>query len=335
MLSIEKQKTSKDTSKSELVIQHNHLIEAKYHLTLQEKRLMCWLASQVKQTDEDFKEHVLSIQEFAVLVGVKGDHLYKTLDTITHKLMQKIITIRSLEKKGFAKAALLGGVKYYEGQGIVKLSFHPYLKPYMLQLKERFTQISLGDIIGLKSVHAIRIYELLKQYESIGTREILLNDLRDYCGITVNQYKKFNNLKKDVLERSKREINTKTDLSIDYEEIKESRKIMAIKFFIQKNNQSGKTEFEKFQDEKSKVIQKELRSQNILIEKLKEYGFSRLTAKKFLQNESEGVIENALKSVNIQIERGNVKNPKAMLRTAIQERWNPEIFLDRKVKKTI
>lgn len=57
---------------------------------------MCWLASQVKPTDEDFKEHELSIKEFADLVDVKGDHLYKALDTITHKLMQKIIMIKSL-----------------------------------------------------------------------------------------------------------------------------------------------------------------------------------------------------------------------------------------------
>ena len=107
-------KLKKEDQKNELIVQHNHLIEARYHLTLQEKRLMCWLASQVKQTDEDFKEHELPIKEFAELIDVKGDHLYKTLDTITHKLMQKIITIRSLKKKGFAKAALLGGVEYYD-----------------------------------------------------------------------------------------------------------------------------------------------------------------------------------------------------------------------------
>jgi hypothetical protein len=30
--------TSNEDQKSELVVQHNHLIEAKYHLTLQEKK---------------------------------------------------------------------------------------------------------------------------------------------------------------------------------------------------------------------------------------------------------------------------------------------------------
>ena len=313
--------SKKEETQNELIVQHNHLIEARYHLTLQEKRLMCWLASQVRQSDEDFKEHELSIKEFAELVDVKGDHLYKTLDTITHKLMQKIITIRSLTKKGFAKAALLGGVQYYEGEGIIKLSFHPYLKPYMLQLRERFTQIRLGDIMGLKSVHSMRIYELTKQYQLIGERIMKITELRECCGISGEQYKKFNNFKKDVLERSKKEINAKTDLLIDYEEIKTSRKITAIKFIIKKNPDYGLTEFEKMQRTKSNIIKKEYRSESALIDSLVEYGFSRSIAKRFINNNGEDVVSDALKAVNIQVERCGVKNAKAMLQTAIKEKW--------------
>jgi plasmid replication initiation protein len=316
-------KSKEENQKNQLMVQHNHLIEARYHLTLQEKRLMCWLASQVKQTDKDFQEHELSIKEFAVLVDVRGDHLYKTLDTITHKLMQKIITIREINKKGFAKAALLGGVKYYDGQGTIKLSFHPYLKPYMLQLKDRFTQISLGDVMGLKSVHAIRIYELLKQYESLGNREIPLSDLREYCGIEEGQYKNFNDLKRFLLHISKKEINSKTDLFIDYEEIKTSRKVTSIKFTIKPNATYKNNQHDSIKPKK------ELRSELALIEALMEYGFSKGIAKRLLKTNEEEVVKNALKSVNLQIERNHVKNAKAMLQTAIKEKWHPEVFKKR------
>jgi plasmid replication initiation protein len=313
--------------KDELIVQHNHLIEARYRLTLQEKRLMCWLASQVKQTDEDFKEHELSIKEFAGLVEVKGDHLYKSLDLITHKLMQKIITIKSLTKKGFTKAALLGGVKYHEGQGTIKLSFHPYLKPYMLQLKERFTKINLGDVLGLKSTHAIRIYELLKQYENTGKRNICLEDLKGFCGIDINQYKKFNNFKKDILERSKREINNKTDILVDYEEIKTSRRITSINFSIKPNPQYRQTEFEKSQIEKAEKITKEYRSELALIERLNEYGLSKPASKTLIKNHTEETVTNALKAVELQVSKGNVKNPKAMIQTAVKEQWRPDVFV--------
>jgi plasmid replication initiation protein len=134
-------------------------------------------------------------------------------------------------------------------------------------------------------------------------------------------------LKRKVIEHAKQEISTKTGYEIDYTEIKDSRKIVAIEFIIKK-----RTHFEKHQHEKTSIILKELRSQNILIEKIKEYGFSIPTAKKFLQQESEEVIENALKAVNLQIERGNVKNPKAMIRKAIQGHWKPDVFLSKKDK---
>ena len=332
MPSLPKNLLKEEEKKQELIVQHNHLIEARYNLSLQEKRLMCWLASQVKPSDEDFKEHELSIREFAELVDVKGDHLYKTLDTITHKLMQKIITIRMMDKKGFMKAALLGGAKYFEGEGILKLSFHPYLKPYMLQLKERFTKVNLGDIMGLKSVHAMRIYELVKQYESIVERKIQLTELRECCGVADNQYKKFNNFKKDVLERSKKEINAKTDLLIDYEEIKASRKITAIKFTIKRNSEYGLTEFEKMQRGKAVAIQKEYRSELALIESLVEYGFSNNISKKLIKAHGEEVVRNAMKAVDLQMERRKVKNPKAMLQAAIRERWHPEVYKAKKAR---
>jgi hypothetical protein len=77
-------------------------------------------------------------------------------------------------------------------------------------------------------------------------------------------------------------------------------------------------------------LQKELRSELALIEALMEYGFSKGIAKRFLKTNEEEVIKNALKSVNLQIERGNVKNPKAMLQTAIKEKWHPEVFKKKK-----
>jgi plasmid replication initiation protein len=320
------QKTLKK-DQNDVIVHHNSMIEARYHLTLQEKRLMYWLSSQVKQTDEDFKEHELPIKEFAKLVEAKGDHLYKSLDTISHKLMQKIITIKSIDDTGFVKAALLGGVKYLKNKGILKLSFHPYLKPYMLQLNECFTKISMGDVVGLKSIYSVRIYELLKQYENIGKRELSLSELREFFGISLGKYKRFNDFKKDVLERAKKEINAKTEYDIDYTEKKEARKVVGLEWTIKK-----KTHFEKFQEEKARIIQKELRSGNVIIQELLEYGFTLPHSRKIVKDNDHETLVNAIKSVDIQVERGRAKNPKAMLIKAIQEKWHPEKFVDRKPK---
>jgi len=322
----------KNSRENQVIVQHNYLIEARYNLSLQEKRLMYWLASQSKADDENFKEHELPIREFAKLVDVRGDHLYKELKLITHKLMNKILTIQSLTDRSFSKVHMLSGTKYDDKSGIIKLSFHPYLKPYMLQLKDRFTKINLGDILGLKSVHAVRIYELLKQYESVGTREITLSELRECCGLEETQYKKFNGIKRDILERAKKEINEKTDIFISYEEEKRARKITSIRFSIKKNPEYKKTHFEKSQQEKATILQKEFRSGAALIEKIVEYGFTKQAAKRLIQSDTEEKIINAIKAVDIQVSRGHVKNAKAMLKTAIEERWKPDVFVSKKRK---
>jgi len=61
-----------------------------------------------------------------------------------------------------------------------------------------------------------------------------------------------------------------------------------------------------------------------------DYGFSKGMAKRLLKDNEEEVIKNALRSVNLQVERNHVKNPKAMLQTAIKEKWHPEVFKKRK-----
>jgi hypothetical protein len=51
-----------------VVLKHNTLINARYTLSLQEQRVILWLASQVQPGDTDFKEYRLPIGEFARIV---------------------------------------------------------------------------------------------------------------------------------------------------------------------------------------------------------------------------------------------------------------------------
>jgi len=326
-------KSKKEEPKNQLIIQHNNLIEAKYHLTLQEKRLVVLMSSHIKKEDKEFQTYTFSIQELSNFLELNNKNLYKEIDTVVSKLFNRVLIIRNEIENSTTKISWLTYAKYWHGQGLVQLKFNEELKPYLLDIKERFTKIFLGDVIGLKSVHSIRFYELLKQYETIGIREIKLIDLREYCGIRIDQYKKFNNLKKDVLESSKQEINSKTDLLIDYKEIKTSRKVTAIQFSIKLNPNYGKTHFEKGQAEKAELITKELRSKNVLVDELMEYGFSKIAANRILKNNQESNVANAIKAVDLQVQKGKAKNPKAMLETAIKEGWHPEKYRDKPPKK--
>jgi plasmid replication initiation protein len=303
------------------VVKSNALVEARYRLSLQESQVILWLLTQIHPNDEDFKAHRLDIVEFARLTQVESGNRYSELRRITKQLMQRVMEIYSPEEDKTIQVAWLSSTEYEHKKGFVSLEFSPKLKPYLLQLKGHFTKIDIVDTLKLKSIYAIRIFELLLQYGHIGTREISIADLRAYCGVEKTEYLLYADLKRKAINKAKMEINSKTEYLIDYKEIKESRKVIALEWTIKKKN------LQKDQDlKKLTVIQKEIRSEALLVETLMEYGFSKGIAKRLVISHGEEVVKNALKAVNIQMERKQARNPKAMLQTAIQEKWHPEIY---------
>ncbi len=125
---------------------------------------------------------------------------------------------------------------------------------------------------------------------NIGKRKIPVEELRLLCGLKPDEYAGYGMLKRKVIEKAKQEINNKTDYDVDYEEIKESRKVVTIEWTIKKE-QSPKQSIP--------PLPKEYRSDLALIEAFGEYGFTRAIAKKILKDHDIEVVKNALKCVNL------------------------------------
>ena len=310
-----RQKEKNNGCKKNLVVKSNSLIEARYRLSLQESRVILWLLTKIKPEDIDFKEYKLTIKEFSKVVELKKEGQYKELKKITQRLTERSIHVYGSNQQTLLQTSWLSSAFYEFQKGYVLLEFSPKLKPYLLQIKSHFTQIDANDILQLKSIYSIRIFELLKQYEEIGKRTINIEELRSFCGIREGKYRNYNGLKLYVVERASAEINAKTDYEIDYFPIKESRKIVALEWTIKKKPKP-----------KSALDSKKHRSKLALAEDLREYGFSKPLISSTLRNNEEGVIQNALRAVDIQVAKGNVKNPKAMLRSAIKEQWHPDKY---------
>ena len=316
-------KKSKDSFKKAIIaMQHNNLVEAKYSMTLQQKRIMIWLVSQIKPDDIDFKEHVLSIKELIEICQLSGESSYKEVKKITFSLIEKgirIIDITDPNSEREIQVSWLSSADYCRGQ--VKLSFSPKLKPYLLQLKNRFTAVNALDLMQFKSVHAIRLYELLKQYQDIGERTLSIKEIKEHCGVE-DRLKTYPNFEKKLLLIAQREINEKSDLHFDYERIKPSRKIVAIKFIISKNKAY------ELRNNPEKQPKEKLRTPPI-VDTLKEFGLSKKVINQILKEHTEQEIQDAVNAVDLQLSRGNVRNTKAMLITAIREHWHPERYKQR------
>lgn len=231
-----------------LITKSNYLIEAPYKLSASEQKVLLSLISLIKPEDKAFETYLFKVKDFAVMLDIKNKSIYNDIEKITDSLRKRELTIE--KENSILKTSWLSSVEYFKRKGIVELCFDPKLKPYLLQLKERFTTYRFMNIIQLKSYYSIRIYELLKQYEKIKERVFEIKELRRILGIDEKQYPLYANFKQKVLKIAYDEINKKTDINFEFREIKIGKKVEKIKFkIISKKDCNDNDKIEKIKKE--------------------------------------------------------------------------------------
>lgn len=213
------------------VVKSNKLIEAIYEdfLTIREQKLILKVCSLIKRDDEEFTTYTIGVKDFSEMMELKGYPKYSDYIKITEKLLSKVISIK--EENGLLQTHWFSKVRYNFGEGTIAFSFPYDLKPHLLKLKENFTPLELKYILKLNSSYSIRFYELMRSLSFRHNVLIDLKDLKSMLGIK-GQYKEYSNFKLRILNSAKDEINKKTDITFEYEEIKKARKVVAIRFFI-------------------------------------------------------------------------------------------------------
>lgn len=211
-----------------LVVKSNFLIEASYKLSAIEQKIILSLATRIKKEDQEFHKYSFGLGELSKFLGLNSNNDYNYLQETTKTLLSKVLILKKDES--LLQTHWFESVEYFETTGTVTMRFSPDLKPFLLQLKENFTKFQLQYAIQLKSRFSIRLYELLKQYETIGSREFLLTNLREIVGINPDEYPLYGNFKAKVLKVAQKELRAKTDLAFDFEEIKIGRSVGKIRF---------------------------------------------------------------------------------------------------------
>ena len=102
----------------------------------------------------------------------------------------------------------------------------------MGEVIQRFSY--LRNALRLKSASHIRMYEILKQYETLGKREIAVSDLQDMLGVHYSRWERF---RTKVLDSSQQALRETTDICFDYErgKVGNGGKWFTIIFTIHKN----------------------------------------------------------------------------------------------------
>lgn len=208
------------------------LVNSKYSLSVSQTKIVLTVLSLIRPEDEKFKYYKIPIKEFDFLVE-NGN--YARLKRDCRKLMSQVLEVPR-ENNGWLLTNWFADIEYKNG--FVEVSFSDKLKPYLLQLKE-YSSFYLIQAMKLSSEYAIRIYEMCNQYRKIGTRTIDLQELHELFQTPKSYQKLYSNFKRKVLEVAIKDINTKTDLNIEYEEVKPSRSVIAITFNISSSKKNA------------------------------------------------------------------------------------------------
>lgn len=229
----------------DVVCKSNALIEASYRLTLYEQRVVLAAISQVRRdqkvTDEEI--YVIRAAEFAAANGIDVNSAYRHLHDAVQRLYQRQVTVFERPNGGGAlkpRRGLKGRsfrwiqtIDFDLPNGMVGIRFGKDILPYLSQLSERYTRYLLKDVGGMSSVYAIRLYELLVQWKSRGTRTVSIEWLRRTFALG-DKYQAINDFKKVVIRQAVAQINDHSPLYVEWDQIKSGRRITHFVFRFEK-----------------------------------------------------------------------------------------------------
>ncbi|MBU0941634.1 MAG: replication initiation protein [Bacteroidetes bacterium] len=321
-----------------LVTQANNLIEARHNkpLTAREQKIVLTMVGGIEPQDEDFKDYLISLKSFSEMLGLAGSTKYTEIKEIMKSLMEKTVEIPS-ENGGWILTHWVSSAEYVNGEGIIKLSFSPKLKPYLLQLKNQFTSYRLSNVLSLNSTYSIRLYELMKKWQHLGKWENSVEELKLKFGVTKESYQRYNHFKTRVILRAVEEVNEKTDLFIDFKEIKKGRGVDRIEFTIR---HAPEKEI-KLTESKKQTKNEDIRERLNLITEGYNFDLPFFTqmyqgASLIWNDAAENELQMLIRYVN---QETTVKNPLGFIKSKIKTAWDihqdgfPITFADLKVSK--
>ena len=197
----------------------NELITDKdERFTLQELRFFSIYLARINPYDQSTRIVKLKLSDFQKIMG------FKTLNRVqlraaTRSLLKKIVHIPK-ESGGYSEFQLFSDFdidKDSNGEWCIFANAHNKALPLLFDFKDRYFKYELWNILRLTSTYQFRMYEILKQYENIGRREIEVSQLKDLLGIEQGKYERWERFKTQILNGCQQALKETTDICYTYE----------------------------------------------------------------------------------------------------------------------
>jgi plasmid replication initiation protein len=181
------------------------------------------------QPQELQREYTLTAKEFSQQFGVELDGAYTTLKRVAKKLTETSITLEKPELFETWHIALCAEAKYNHKQGSLTIEFTPNIMPYLAQVKQKFILYNLKEIANFGSLYSTRLYELIQEFKDTGYIIKSVAQLRETFAVG-KKYAAYKDFKLKTFAHAVEEINSQYEMNLRFEELKEGRKVVAIRF---------------------------------------------------------------------------------------------------------
>ena len=244
--------TNKDLAERNVIKSNIVIQNARFELSTQEQKIIAYMCSKIDPRKPEEDVIFLSVQEFIGICGLKtqGGKIYSEVKETIGKLASRYLWVDLGDKEVLVR--WINTAEINKLSGFITVSIDPHMKPYLYDLKQRFTQYQLKNVLKMKSRYAIQLFELFKSYEYRKIVIASVDRLKKFLMVDkIKTYDDFGKFREKVLTVAIDEINEYSDITISYEVSgKIARKITELTFYIErKNNGQPKTKIKNKTDE--------------------------------------------------------------------------------------
>ena len=169
---------------------------------------------------------------------------YEALKGAVNNLFNRQFSYKEQNDSGkefVIKSRWVSQIGYADEHATLQIIFAPAVVPLITRLEQHFTSYQLKQVSQLTSKYAIRLYEILIAWKSVGKTPVLeINDLRFKLGIEDSEYKRMSDFKARALEPAIKQINEFTDIKAEYFQHKSGLTITGFEFKFKLKNQPPK-----------------------------------------------------------------------------------------------
>ena len=219
------------------VMKSNALNEAYYDINLVAQRVVMLAIIEARQQGTIIKAGGMlriTASDYQKHFECDKTTSYSSLKSACKSLYQAEFLWADKDEKGRTRnheSRFVQRATYCEGGAYVEIMFSNDIIPLITRLETQYTEYEIKQIVDLQSSYALRLFELLMQWKSVGVTPVIkLENLRSRLGVAEDQYDTMSNFKKRVLDFAVKEINENTDVTVTYEQQKEGRRIIGFVF---------------------------------------------------------------------------------------------------------